>query len=565
MEHLFRWFGLPQRIISDRDPYFTSHFTRELTKGLGINQNLSTAFHPQTDGLSERTNQWVEQYLRLITMNQNEWSKWLPMATAIHNNSRNSTTGFTPNELLVGWEPPLSTEQRSELKNQTAEEYLSNLCHNRLMAIHALNRTTYKTNIPSNQWTIGQLVWLEGKNLLLPYGMAKLAPRCHGPFKITKIISPIAVQLKLPVQWSIHPIFHTSLLTPYTETPSHGPNFTRPPPDLIEGEEEYKVEQIHSHWTWGWRKTLQYLIKWKGYPESDNTWENADQIHAPTLIKLYHQTAAQKTMKAWQIRHENGQSLSSLPFRHHVARLCSLTTKSSFSATIAYTSPLKLAGPTTTDSPANFNHINTVLFVPSHSKTETTLRRTSSINTQPILQQGANSSELSHSPRSAFPICPAVPECTKVTSPSSIVKTVSTSPLHSATSTSITFSVNSLGDTIAHSAQKCSRSVATLRTTSPTSTSSTCQSYTDSSKWRQPFTPFDALPKPNQVHRRSKHPASISSQGSPSASFSSGSPTRSRQSMPMNTNVSASSTIAHSTIEPMFPWQGRSMYVDVHS
>jgi Integrase zinc binding domain/Integrase core domain len=127
LEHLFRWFGIPQKIISDRDPRFTSHFARELTKGLGINQNLSTAFHPQTDGLSERANQWVEQYLRLITANQSEWSKWLPMATAVHNNSKNSTTGFAPNELLIRWEPPLATEQCSESKNQTAEEYLSNM------------------------------------------------------------------------------------------------------------------------------------------------------------------------------------------------------------------------------------------------------------------------------------------------------------------------------------------------------------------------------------------------------------------------------------------------------
>jgi hypothetical protein len=111
LEHIFQWFGLPQKIISNRDPRFTSHFARELTKGLGIDQNLSTVFHPQTDGLSEWTNQWVKQYLRLITVNQNEWSKWLPMATAVHNNSRNSTTGFTSNELLIGWEPLLSVQQ----------------------------------------------------------------------------------------------------------------------------------------------------------------------------------------------------------------------------------------------------------------------------------------------------------------------------------------------------------------------------------------------------------------------------------------------------------------------
>jgi transposase InsO family protein len=87
LEHIFGWFGLPQKIISDQDPRFTSHFTKGLIQGLGIDQNLSTAFHPQTDGLSEWTNQWVKQYLHLITINQSEWSTWLPMATAIHNNS----------------------------------------------------------------------------------------------------------------------------------------------------------------------------------------------------------------------------------------------------------------------------------------------------------------------------------------------------------------------------------------------------------------------------------------------------------------------------------------------
>jgi Chromo (CHRromatin Organisation MOdifier) domain len=265
-------------------------------------------FHPQTDGLSERANQWVEQYLCLITANQSEWSKWLPMATAVHNNSKNSTTGFAPNELLIGWEPPLSTGQCSESKNQTAEEYLSNMQQNRLMAIHTLNKVAHKANVFPNRWSVGQLVWLEGKNLPLPHGTAKLAPRRHGPFKVTQIISPVAIRLELPPQWNIHPVFHGNLLTPYTETPSHGPNFTRPPPDLIDGEEEYEVEQIRSHRTWGRSRTLQYLIKWKGYPESDNTWENSDQIHAPDLIKLYHQALTRRGLKAQRIRLEKEHS-----------------------------------------------------------------------------------------------------------------------------------------------------------------------------------------------------------------------------------------------------------------
>jgi len=148
------------------------------------------------------------------------------MATAVHNNSKNSTTGFAPNELLIGWEPPLATEQHSESKNQTAEEYLSNMRRNRLIAIHALNKVAHRVDISPNRWTIGQLVWLEGKNLSLPHETAKLVPRRHGPFKITQIVSLVAVRLELPPQWSIHLLFHNNLLTPYTETLSHGPNFT---------------------------------------------------------------------------------------------------------------------------------------------------------------------------------------------------------------------------------------------------------------------------------------------------------------------------------------------------
>jgi hypothetical protein len=79
------------------------------------------------------------------------------------------------------------------------------------------------------------MVWLKAKNLSLPYGTIKLAPQQHGPFRITKVISPVAYQLELSHQWSIHPVFHTSLLTPYIETDAHSPNFSRPPPDLTKG------------------------------------------------------------------------------------------------------------------------------------------------------------------------------------------------------------------------------------------------------------------------------------------------------------------------------------------
>ena len=99
----------------------------------------------------------------------------------------------------------------------------------------------------------------------------------------------MAYWLQLPLTWTIHDVFHASLLSPYSETPTHSPNFTQPPPDLIGGEEEYEVESIKAHRYFGRNKKLQFLIRWKGYPESNNTWEPANSVHAPDLVKEYKQ------------------------------------------------------------------------------------------------------------------------------------------------------------------------------------------------------------------------------------------------------------------------------------
>ena len=101
-KYIYPWFGLPSKVISNRDPRFTSHFGRALAKELGITWNMSTAFHLQTDGLTERKNQWVEQYLRLVAANNKEWSELLPLATLVHNNSANASTRLAPNQLLIG-------------------------------------------------------------------------------------------------------------------------------------------------------------------------------------------------------------------------------------------------------------------------------------------------------------------------------------------------------------------------------------------------------------------------------------------------------------------------------
>ena len=133
----------------------------------------------------------------------------------------------------------------------------------------------------------GDLMWLEGCHLCTNQPTAKLAPKQHGPFPIVQVMSPINYRLKLPTQWSIHDVFHIDLLTPYRETDIHGSNYSRPAPDLIDNEEEYKVKKVLDTRQFGRGRKRQYLIKWKGYPDSDNEWVDHKDIHAPEAIREF--------------------------------------------------------------------------------------------------------------------------------------------------------------------------------------------------------------------------------------------------------------------------------------
>jgi len=293
MDHIYWWYGLPEKIISNWDPHFTSHFSRELTKKLAIGQNLSTVFHPQTNGLSEWKNQWIEQYLQVVLGGQPEqWDEWLALALAVHNNWMNSTIQMSPNEALIRYQVKLLPDLIIQSHNLTVEEQIELVKERHDQAIQALNHVVNASPLPHTQYKIEDQVWLKGTYLKMQYQSSKLAPKCYGPFRIVKVISPVAYQLRLPPTWKIHDVFHASLLSPYRETTAHRPNFSWPPPDLISGEEEYEVESILNHWRHGRLRALQYLIKWKGYPHLDNMWEPADQVHAPELTQAYQRKQA---------------------------------------------------------------------------------------------------------------------------------------------------------------------------------------------------------------------------------------------------------------------------------
>jgi hypothetical protein len=190
----------------------------------------------------------VEQYLRLVTSAApKDWTQWLALALAIHNNQRNATTGLLPNQILLGYEIILTPGTMLLTLNKSVERHHQIMMERRAQAIEAINQAVEKAGKLPVQYTMGMQVWLEGKNLKLLYQATKLAPRRYGPFRIIKEISPVAYQLDLLRTWGIHDVFHASLLSPYHETTQHGPNFTRPPPELIEDKGEYKVKAICNH------------------------------------------------------------------------------------------------------------------------------------------------------------------------------------------------------------------------------------------------------------------------------------------------------------------------------
>ena len=129
-------------------------------------------------------------------------------------------------------------------------------------------------------------MWIEAHNLKWQIINPKFAPKQEGPFTIMKVLSPITYKLRLPKSWKIHPTFHASLLSPYSENDTHGSNFPRPPPDLITEEEEYEIEKILCHWRNP--SNHSFLIRWKGFSAEEDSWEPEWNLkHAKSALEAY--------------------------------------------------------------------------------------------------------------------------------------------------------------------------------------------------------------------------------------------------------------------------------------
>ena len=175
---------------------------------------------------------------------------------------------------MLGYEPQAIPNIIETAHLPALEECLRNFdtSQKEALATHKLAQQLMRNQIKSKftPFKVNDKVWLEARNLKRNSLDLKFTPKREGPFTITKVLSPLSYELKLPTSWKIHPVFHASLLTPYHKNEIHRPNFPAPPPDLIDNKEEYEIERILKHH--GPPKNQSYLIRWQGYTAKEDAW-----------------------------------------------------------------------------------------------------------------------------------------------------------------------------------------------------------------------------------------------------------------------------------------------------
>ncbi|KAL0193439.1 hypothetical protein M9458_011735 [Cirrhinus mrigala] len=287
---VFRFYGLPEDIVSDRGPQFTSRLWSSFFHLLGVNVSLTSGYQPQANGQAERLNQELTRFLRSYCQDhQEDWSRFLLWAEYTQNSIRKPSTNLTPFQCILGYQPPLfpwsgepsdlpavnSWFQRSEETWNQAHVHLQR-------AIRRTRTQADRRRRAGPPYEPGQWVWLSTRDLRLRLPSKKLSPRYVGPFRISRQITPVSFRLELPPEYRISPTFHVSLLKPagrpggaenLEETAPQGPS-----PLIIDGEEVYRVNTILD--SQRRRGRLQYLVDWEDFGPEERSW-----LSPPTTIR----------------------------------------------------------------------------------------------------------------------------------------------------------------------------------------------------------------------------------------------------------------------------------------
>jgi hypothetical protein len=266
---------------------------RALYKRLDIKTGLTTTYHPEGNGKVKRKNQEVEQYLRLFCdKRQEDWAKHLPAAEFALNSRIHSGTSKAPFELIYGYCPDFTVPIGKCSNMPGLDQRLDHLAKVRANAEAALRLSKEKMKEQyerdkktAHTFNVGDLVWLQAKDIKIHQKSPKLGPRQLGPFKVIERIGDLDFKLELPHYLKLHLVFHVNRLAPYRDNGLDKP----PPPDpvTVEGEEEYEVDKITDSRIF--RRQLQYQVKWKGYEEGSDSWEPAANLtHAKRKIADFH-------------------------------------------------------------------------------------------------------------------------------------------------------------------------------------------------------------------------------------------------------------------------------------
>src|ERR1700720_3638226 len=290
-DRVFRNHGIPHKIVSDRGPQFVSRFMKEFYSMIGVKANPSTAFHPQTDGQTERVNQEIEVYLRAYVDHlQDDWAEWLATAEFALNNREHSATRQTPFFLEYGRHPWNGGIRPPSEVNPAADEWMAMLTESRRAAKEAMEKAAVAmkksydaTKCPGREYSKGDLVWLDTRNLKMDRPSKKLDNKRAGPFAVEEKVGPAGYRLKLPRAWRIHRVINEVLLTPFLPPSFLSQSPPPPPPATIEDDHlEYEVEAILDVKKVG--RGVKYLVKWMGYPVEENTWEPRRNLTNVTLV-----------------------------------------------------------------------------------------------------------------------------------------------------------------------------------------------------------------------------------------------------------------------------------------
>ena len=287
IQNVYRLHGCPSSIVVDRDPRWRSSFWQTWCTLLNVSVGMSSAFHPQSDGQTERMNRTIEEVLRhYINPSHTTWESLLPWVEFAVNSAFQESIKTTPFLLNYGWQPssPFELGLRAigaaALKPHhpdaaaAAASARARIAEARICLQAAQDRQKHYADSKRAPLTlsVGQNVLLSSKNIkIATTGTPKLLPRYLGPFKVTRLIGSAAVKLDIPAAWKLHNVFHVSLLKLW-----NGPLTPEPLTVQVEGFPEYEIEQVLSHrlQTRGrGRPVTMYLVKWKGFGDEHNTWE----------------------------------------------------------------------------------------------------------------------------------------------------------------------------------------------------------------------------------------------------------------------------------------------------